>query len=544
MDSRGLQHFLKEAEGKPYGQWRRLSGTHRFSGVEISVDHVQGDVHAPASRLSLRIGLKHTALGREVSDSLERLAVEDLALREFSRLLPEESVLAGDGSGGRLATLRPGPEILLRSASRIERNEVLVLRFTFVFPGDARRILTEPVTELLFSRLPALTVALQTYLTPERVAEHRAHLRRVRLLREALETNGLCAFLANGSMLARKGGKVVADATPFKAPKDFETTITLKDGTVVTGLGIPKGLTVLVGPAFHGKTTVLEALSQGVFDHIPGDGREFCVTVADATFPCVEEDRAVRPLDLSYFMKSLPGGRSPKRFATASASGATSQASSILEALSIGTSLLLLDEDASAANLLTRDERINALFSKGETLTPLAERARSLVATGVSMVVVAGASSLWLDLADRVYVLEDYRPRKCIATERTVAQTAKLPRALAEDCLCDLHPQRTLSPTKVRLSGTRVRMGDHWIARLPARGFSDGRARGAAHILLAFLRHSPETETATIEALRTWHEKWLRAGPDWPDDTAHDLEMPTLHEVVALAQRLETGDYE
>ena len=128
--------------------------------------------------------------------------------------------------------------------------------------------------------------------------------------------------------------------------------------------------------------------------------------------------------------------------------------------------------------------------------------------------------------------------------EQTPAQTAKLPRALAEDCLCDLHPQRTLSPTKVRLSGTRVRMGDHWIARLPARGFSDGRARGAAHILLAFLRHSPETETATIEALRTWHEKWLRAGPDWPDDTAHDLEMPTLHEVVALAQRLETGDYE
>lgn len=539
MDSRSLQRFFKESEGKPYGTWRRISGLHRFSGIECSVDHVQGDVYAPASRLSLRIPLKSLALGRAVSDPLERLAIEDLALREFSRLLPAESVLAGDASGGRLSTIKPGPEILSRSASHVEGNETLVLRFTLSLPGISRRILTAPVEEILFFRLPALAAALSNHLDAVSVNRHLTHLRRCRALREAVEAKGLCAFIADGSLLARKDGQPITDSTPFKAPPDFRTTIALPDGTVLEGLGIPKGLTVLVGPAFHGKTTLLEAIGQGVFDHIPGDGRENCVSPAGTAFPCVEEDRAVRSLDLSYFLRSLPGGKSPKKFATTSASGATSQAASLLETLSAGTPLLLLDEDASAANLLTRDERINALFSKGETVTPLAERARSLVQAGVSLIVVAGASSKWLDLADQVFVLEDYRPRRTLTFEQPKVEEHPLPAALARDLFAELHPQRTLSPTRVKLSGNRLKLGDHWIARLPSRSLCEPRARGAAHILLAFLRHSPEPEAATLDSLRTWHEKWTRNGPDWPDETAHDLEMPTLHEVIAVAQRFE-----
>jgi len=539
MDSRGLQRFFKESEGKPYGNWRRLAGVHRFSGIECSVDHVQGDVYAPASRMSLRIQLKNLALARAVSDPVERLAIEDLALREFAQRLADESVLAGDGAGGRLSTLKPGPEIRARSAARIEGNETLVLRFTMVLPGESRRILTAPVEEMLFFRLPALAADLALKLDAVAVNKHLSHLRRCRALREAVDAKGLCAFLANGAILARKNGKPVDGATPFKAMADFQTTITLPDGTSFEGLGIPKGLTVLVGPAFHGKTTVLEAIAQGVFDHIPGDGREACVSLYGTTFPCVEEDRAVRTLDLSFFLKTLPGGRSPKRFATTSASGATSQAATLLETIAAGTPLLLLDEDASAANLLTRDERINALFSKGETVTPLAERARGLVQAGISMVVVAGASSRWLDLADHVFVLEDYRPRKTLVIPQEKVPDLVLPKALDAELFTELHPQRTLSPTRVRLSGSRLKMGDHWVARLPVRSLCEPRARGAAHILLAFLRHSPEPETATLESLKTWHDKWTRNGPDWPDDTAHDLEMPTLHEVIAVAQRFE-----
>jgi predicted ABC-class ATPase len=542
MDSRGLQRFFKESEGKPYGNWRRFVGLHHFSGIECSVDHVQGDVYAPASRLSLRIPLKNLALGRAVSDPVERLAIEDLALREFALRLPAESVPSGDGAGGRLSTLKPGPEIRARSACHIEGNETLVLRFTLVFPGESRRILTAPVEEILFFRLPAVAAALASSLDAVTVNKHLTHLRRCRALRIAMDELGLCAFIANGSMLSRKNGKPVEGSTPFKAQDDFKTTITLKDGTVFEGMGIPKGLTVLVGPAFHGKTTLLEALAQGVFDHIPGDGREACVSLIGTTFPCVEEDRAVRTLDLSFFLRSLPGGRSPKKFATVSASGATSQAATLLETLSTGTPLILLDEDASAANLLTRDERINALFSKGETVTPLADRARGLVQAGVSMIVVAGASSKWLDLADRVFVLEDYRPRKTLVFPQEKVAELALPKALNSDLFCDLHPQRTLSPTRIRLSGSRLKLGDHWVARLPSRNLSEPRARGAAHILLAFLRHSPEPETATLESLKTWHDKWTRNGPDWPDETAHDLEMPTLHEVISVAQRFEPAE--
>ena len=542
MDARGIQRFLKEAEGRPYGYWRRLSGAHRLPGVSFTVDHVQGDVYAPPSRLSLRLPLKDTALARAgLSDPLERLACEDLALREFARMLPDESVPAGDAAGGHLATLRPGPEILPRSAARIEGNDTLVLRFTLAFPGDARKIMTEPVTEIFFFRLPALTAALANYISPERLAGHLAALRGNRALREALDAQGLCAFLADGSMLARDGHAPLKGAKPFRTPEAIRTVLSVPEIGNVSGLGIPKGLTVIVGPAFHGKTTLLEALSQGVFDHISGDGRERCASLSAATFPCVEEDRAVRPLDLSFFVQSLPGGNDPHRFTTKAASGATSQAAAILESLASESRLLLLDEDASAANLLTRDPRISALFSHGETLVPLAERVQSLVASGVSLVVVAGASSRWLDLADHVFVLEDYQPTKRLEFphESEAKAATALPQALPLNALSELFELGSLPPSKIRLSGTRLRLGDSWSARLPSRGFRDARAKGAAHILLAFLRHSPDASSATLESLKTWHAQWMRLGPDWPDDTAHDLEMPTLPEVLALVQRLE-----
>lgn len=66
-------------------------------------------------------------------------------------------------------------------------------------------------------------------------------------------------------------------ASPPKA-REF----TLPNCGRVTGMGVPIGITLIVGGGFHGKSTLLKALEVGVYNHVPGDGRELVVTDSTA----------------------------------------------------------------------------------------------------------------------------------------------------------------------------------------------------------------------------------------------------------------------
>lgn len=546
---RRLLQQLKELDGKPYGLLRRLSGRHADRDLVLEIDHVQGDPYAPASRMRLTLERAFHPLFGKIPDSpFHRLALEDLFLREFARRLPEESLIKGDGPGGRLKTCRPGPSILRRSAATFSASG-LTLRFAYSFPAQSRRILGEPAAEVLANRLTGLAMDLFDAVTLERIETLAAHLARRAAQREAMADKGLVAFLPDGSVAARdEAGRPLKGAVPLQAPAELAVELALPDGSKTRGLAIPAGITVLAGSAFHGKTTLLEALAQASGELGITDGLAGACSTARTEFVRVEEDRAVATCDLSPFFRSLPG-QDPSRFSADEASGATSQAANLHESLACGARLLLIDEDASAANFLTRDPRMASLLPKGESVVPLVARARELAARGVSLVVVAGASSEWLAVADRVVVLSEYQPSDASARAREVVREAGISvsapaaadwkRAIGDETMERWKDLAGISGSKVKVQDGLVRLGPSAEARLPRRFGEDDALRAAAILLAEWLRHCRDRNLAPRRdgMIRFLEEKIASADP-WGPHAGHDLAWPRAREAWAIWTRL------
>lgn len=71
-------------------------------------------------------------------------------------------------------------------------------------------------------------------------------------------------------------------------------------------MGIPEGVTLIVGGGFHGKSTLLQALERGVYHHIAGDGREMVITRQDAVKVRAEDGRNIEKVNISAFINNLP----------------------------------------------------------------------------------------------------------------------------------------------------------------------------------------------------------------------------------------------
>lgn len=223
-------------------------------------------------------------------------------------------------------------------------------------------------------------------------------------IREWLKDSDYCAFVANGSILPRTKGTdlPMLDAIPFRSTPDDEIEI-----FGVRGMGIKKGVTVITGGGYSGKSTLLDAISAGIYDHAIGDGRELCITDASAVTISAEDGRSVKHVNISPFIKWLPGGDTSD-FSTDHASGSTSQAANIMEAVDSGAKLLLIDEDRSATNFMIRDRMMKELIEK-EPITPFTDRVNELYKThGVSTILVIGGSGEYLSVADKIYMMEDY----------------------------------------------------------------------------------------------------------------------------------------
>ena len=211
---------------------------------------------------------------------------------------------------------------------------------------------------------------------------------------------------------------------PFESPESMRVAVELPSGRRVTGMGIPDGVTVIVGGGYHGKSTLLRAIERGVHPHVAGDGREWVITRADAASIRAEDGRSVTGVDISPFISGLPSGTDTRSFSTANASGSTSQAASLVEAVDAGASALLIDEDTSATNFMIRDERMRALIpAEREPITPFVDRIRPLLTErGVSTVLVAGGSGAFFDVADHVIALDAYLPQDVTAEARALAE--------------------------------------------------------------------------------------------------------------------------
>ncbi len=518
----------------------------------LEIDHIQGDPYAPASRMRLTLAKTYHPLFSKIPDTpLHRLATEELFLREFAKRLPGESLPHGDGPGGRLKTVRPGPWIRRRSAVTYGPAG-LTLRFSYSFPAHARRILGEPAAEVLGNRLTGLSMDLFDAVTLEKIEALAAHLGRRASIRQAMESNGLVAFFPEGANVARdEDGSPIPKAKALRVPDELATEILLEDGTKLRGLGLPKGITVLAGSAFHGKTTLLEAIADASADLRTGDGLALACSVAQTEFVCVEENRSVATCDLSPFFRSLPG-QEPTEFAVDEASGATSQAANLHEALASGAKLLLVDEDASAANFLTRDPRMASLLPKGESVVPLVARARELAERGVSLVVVAGASSEWLAVADRVIVLSEFQPFDATAKARAVVEEAgiavKKPqpadwaRSLSDQLMDKWKDLAGLSVSKIRVQDGLVRLGPSAESRLPRRFAEDDSLRAAAMLIAEWLRHCRDRNLAPHrDGMMEFLAGRMDSSDPWGTHAGHDLAWPRPRETWALWTRLQAS---
>jgi predicted ABC-class ATPase len=425
-----LAAALAALDGRGYKAYKAVTGSYDAPGMRLIIDHVQGDPFAEPSRLrALFPAAGLPAWARD--DAIRRVATADFLNRRLAdRLLAAAQPGAGSGRSGELAALRPGQAVLRRSALRVAEDGGVEARFRAGLPARGRTILGRSAAGLVTEVLPA---ALRGALVLDEaalaaLAEHIRSLEDARALRDQLEPHGLVAFIADGARLARRSG--VDDrpldepgSLPFAAPAARRITLHAPNAGPVTGMGVPAGVTLIVGGGYHGKSTLLRAIQLGVYDHIPGDGRERVVTVPHAVKVRAEDGRAAAGVDISNFIGTLPGGAGTDWFTTANASGSTSQAASLVEALEAGCRCLLLDEDTSATNFMIRDARMQALIPReAEPITPFVDRVRQLrERMGVSTILVAGGSGDYFDVADTVIAMRDYLPADVTAAAARIA---------------------------------------------------------------------------------------------------------------------------
>ena len=416
-----LRSTLDRIDHKGYGVYKDLQGSYNFEGFTLYVDKVQRDPFAPPSLI--RVRTQENRFGPTLFENpTRRIAFEDFLTRSVDEAI-RRVVRGGRGSGGsgRVEIQRPSQVVLPRTAMVVESGYVEA-RMAVGLPAQGRSVDSRAARTMLLEELPEIVrQALTSTVVNEK--EARLHVESVEdagHLRKRLPELGLVAFVADGSILPRKSGasdRPLQDgAVPFESPEDYRVVVEVPNRGEVSGIGIPEGVTLVVGGGFHGKSTLLEALSWGVYDHAPGDGRELVVTRPNAVKIRAEDGRSVAGVDISTMIGVLPGGTSTENFSTSNASGSTSQAANISEAMEVGTSLLLVDEDTSATNFMIRDERMRELVRK-EPITPFIDLMSPLYRTlGVSTVVVVGGVGDYLDVADRVILMEDYRAHN--ATER------------------------------------------------------------------------------------------------------------------------------
>lgn len=95
------------------------------------------------------------------------------------------------------------------------------------------------------------------------------------ILTENVYPPGLVAFVADGAVLPRTSGASDSRLTgsqvvEFRSPANLTRSFTLPHRGIIQGMGIPAGITMIAGGGFHGKSTLLDALSVGCYNHVPG----------------------------------------------------------------------------------------------------------------------------------------------------------------------------------------------------------------------------------------------------------------------------------
>jgi predicted ABC-class ATPase len=425
-----LWNQLHRLDGQSYKAYKDLRSSYEFDNFTLHIDHVQGDPFATPSRLRVVIPQSVAQFPRSLWHlPCRAVALADFLTRAFHRATQGRQRQSGSGKSGLVEIVRPSQAILHRTAATITEERV-ELRFMVGLPAFGRRIAGRQAADLLCETVPTLVSKTLTYnsLDAEALDIHVNTAEDAEALRAQLKPRGLVAFVANGAILPRRSGvderPLQDQAVPFQSPASLQVSLTCPHAGTVTGMGIPQGITLIVGGGYHGKSTLLRAIEMGIYNHIPGDGRHQVATNPAAMKVRAEDGRSIAGVDISPFIGSLPQGKSTQQFSTANASGSTSQAANIIEAIEAGAAVLLVDEDTSATNFMIRDRRMQALIAKDrEPITPFIDKVRQLYTDhGISTVLVMGGSGDYFDVADTVIAMDEFCPRDVTDQARAIAQ--------------------------------------------------------------------------------------------------------------------------
>ncbi|MEG4241181.1 ABC-ATPase domain-containing protein [Microcoleus sp. MON2_D6] len=489
-----LQRHLLQLDNRGYKAYKDIQGSYEFSEFTLIIDYVQGDPFASPSKFRVIVPPNIAQIPRELFNSRSReIALRDYLTRQFDKAAHSISSKRGTGKSGMIAVTRFGQEVLERTSAFItpptppyqggakisisppyqggakisisppyQGGELggVELRFAVGLPAGGRSILGRQAAEMLCEDIPQIVSKSLKYanLNPAECRRHVETVEDADWLREQLAEKRLVAFVADGSILPRRSGvdnsPLLNNAVAFQSPPSLKVEFNCPNRGLISGMGIPAGITLIVGGGYHGKSTLLRAIELGVYNRIPGDGREFVVTNPAAVKIRAEDGRSVAGVDISPFINHLPQGRDTAQFYTENASGSTSQAANIIEALEVGrrkkegttriltrihgliyeedlVPVLLVDEDTAATNFMIRDRRMQELIAKDkEPITPFIDKVKQLYADcGVSTILVMGGSGDYFDVADTVISMDNFQAYNVTEKAKEIAKNYSISRA-------------------------------------------------------------------------------------------------------------------
>ena len=440
-NSEELRQQLRSINRKSYPAYKGLKGLYHFGNYILSIDHVQGDPFASPSHVSIQISHRDAGFPVEYyKDTLTGTTLCDYLTRQFEKQVSQYSFRAkGSGKSGLLTVSHCGQEILSRTACEITEKGITA-RFFVGFPANGRTINATELEKILFDFLPVCIQKSFFYssLNAKELQNYIELAEDQEFIRQTLPAKNLCAFIADGSILPRESGissRPMKASVPFTSPDSLRISINLPHKGKITGMGIPKGITLIVGGGYHGKSTLLNALELGVYNHIPGDGREYVITDATAVKLRSEDGRFIKDVDISMFINDLPNRKDTRCFSTLDASGSTSQAAGIIESMEAGSHLFLLDEDTSATNFMVRDAFMQQVIQREkEPITPFLERAEDLYKKAeISTILVAGSSGAFFHIADTIIQMDNYVPKDITASVKKLCSQYPLPAVSVTD---------------------------------------------------------------------------------------------------------------
>ncbi|RGH38771.1 isopentenyl-diphosphate delta-isomerase [Firmicutes bacterium OM07-11] len=427
-----LKQLLDRIDHRGYPAYKDTKGKYQFQGYVFSIDHVQGDPFASPSKVSVQVKGSTAGFPEELYKGRhQRAALQDEMTRQFYHAIQKYAFRAkGSGKSGLISVSKCGQEVLERTACEINpKNGDVKLRFEVGFPANGRTINARELEKIVFGFLPECVEQSLFYKNCDKkrvrsiidLAEDQQYIR------DELEKNDLIAFVANGAILPRESGvsdKPMKGAVRFQSPKEMEVTMKLPHKGEISGMGIRRGITLIVGGGYHGKSTLLKALELGVYNHIKGDGREYVITKDDAMKIRAEDGRSIKKTDISMFINDLPNGKDTRGFYTEDASGSTSQAANVIESMEAGASVMLIDEDTSATNFMIRDELMQRVIHRDmEPITPFIDRILELYQVyGISTVIVAGSSGAYFHIADTIIQMDRYEPKEITKLAKETAK--------------------------------------------------------------------------------------------------------------------------